>query len=323
MAEDTSKATRQKPLIQKVLGKRISLSRLYITFERAARVFWPVWTLAFLGYVLWAFDVFGELPVVWSRSIFGALLVAMAVFFVVGIMRFRLPSRAEGVARLDEVTDGFVVSALEDRQATGLSDPQAGALWERHQEMMAERARQVEVPPPDLRLSDRDPWALRLAGVVAVIAALIFARGEGLPDASLLAEPDELLASGPSFEAWATPPAYTGKPVIYLSQDTSGKRFDLPEGSEIMIRIYGEASDFSLVDGLSGTGATLGQTAPGIAESRFEVAQSGDLTLSRGGTELAAWSFTLLPDNPPTIRLDGTFVADHRRCHGAEIQRLR
>jgi len=71
-------------VIHRILGRRINLSRFYIGLERAARAFWPVWTLLFILYALSA--------------------------------------------------------------------------------------------APDLKLSGRDPWALRLMAVVGVLAALIFAR---------------------------------------------------------------------------------------------------------------------------------------------------
>jgi len=143
-------------MIEKILGRRIGLSRVYIALERGARAFWPVWTLLF----------------------------------------------------------------VEDTQATGLNDPAAQALWARHQDMMAERAESVRVAPPDLRLSGRDPWALRLMAVVGVLAALIFARGDGFSGTAIVPDGGDPLAAGPSFEAWASPPAYTGKPVIYLTEDT-------------------------------------------------------------------------------------------------------
>jgi len=39
-------------MIEKILGRRIGLSRVYIALERGARAFWPVWTLLFVLYAL-------------------------------------------------------------------------------------------------------------------------------------------------------------------------------------------------------------------------------------------------------------------------------
>ena len=290
-------------MIHRILGRRINLSRFYIGLERAARAFWPVWTLLFILYALSAFGAFDGFSQNTALGIYAGFSFAILISAAVGLRSFKMPARAEAVARLDEASDGFVVSALEDTQATALNDPAAQALWARHQEMMADRAATVKVAAPDLKLSGRDPWALRLMAVVGVLAALIFARGDGFSGAAIVPDDGNTLAAGPSFEAWASPPAYTGKPVIYLTQETNGKSFDLPEGSEIVMRVYGEATEFALTETISGASASLAQTAAGIAESTFSVETSGALTIAQSGAELAGWDFIVVPDTPPIIKL--------------------
>lgn len=290
-------------MIEKILGRRIGLSRVYIALERGARAFWPVWTLLFVLYALSAFGALSGLSQAGVMGVYAGFAIAVLVAFGIGLKRFEMPERSEAVARLDEASDGFVVSALEDTQATGLNDPAAQALWARHQDMMAERAESVRVAPPDLRLSGRDPWALRLMAVVGVLAALIFARGDGFSGTAIVPDGGDPLAAGPSFEAWASPPAYTGKPVIYLTEDTDGKSFDLPQGTEIVMRVYGGADEFSLQENISGGVAGLSASAAGIAETNFTVETSGALSIARGGEEMAAWDFIVVPDTPPTIRL--------------------
>ena len=85
---------------------------------------------------------------------------------------------------------------------------------------MRRAARAARVPRPDLRLAARDPWALRLAALVLLVAALVFARSDGIATLgpALAPKGGAAVAAGPSFDAWVRPPAYTGKPTLYLPE---------------------------------------------------------------------------------------------------------
>ena len=77
---------------------------------------------------------------------------------------------------------------------------------------------------PDLRLAPRDPFALRYVALTALVMALLFgsiwraASVTGLAPGAAGA-----VASGPSWEGWAQPPAYTGKPALYLNDIDRGR----------------------------------------------------------------------------------------------------
>ena len=45
--------------------------------------------------------------------------------------------------------------------------------------------------------------------------------------------------SGPAWEGWAEPPAYTRLPVLYLNDQAEGT-LKLPEGSRVTLRFYGK-----------------------------------------------------------------------------------
>lgn len=285
---------------------RVGLSRSALVLEHAARAFWPVWTLGFVSYALAAFELHASLT---RPQLNGALtaLVIMALGFIgLGIFRFRWPSRADAVARLDDATADRPVSALEDTQATFQEDPAARLLWQRHLEQMAQRAEAAPVVAPDLKLADKDPWALRLIGVTALIAAAIFAGGEGLSDLTTPGTTAETsIAQGPSFEAWAAPPAYTGKPVIYLPEIAQGERVRLPEGTEISVRIYGDESAYDLSETVSAAeDGSLTQSAAGIAEATIIAKKAGSLVIRRSGDDLATWTFVVNDDMPPGIGLN-------------------
>src|SRR5690606_28638517 len=138
------------------------------------------------------------------------------------------------------------LAALDDTQALGRSDAGAQAVWATHRARMARLAKGARAVPPDLRLSRFDPWALRLAALVVVFAALIFARDPAIDSVTAALSPTEAtaLATGPSFEAWAAPPPYTGRPTLYLSEVGNAEPIVLPEGTRLTLRAYGQADGF-------------------------------------------------------------------------------
>ena len=106
------------------------------------------------------------------------------------------------------------------RRRSGATTPARSGSGPRTWRGCARLAAAARAVPADLRLASRDPWALRLLALVALIAALIFAQrprcrvghrgagaGAGAP----------AVAAGPSFEGWAEPPAYTGRPDALLA----------------------------------------------------------------------------------------------------------
>ncbi len=287
------------------LSWKVRLSQAYLGLERVANAFWPLWTLALVGFVAVWFGLFEVLTPVQSYCVMGLFALGALAALYYGARRFSLPDTEQAVARIDDYETVRPASALRDTQATGESDPAARALWERHMERMAERADALKVPPPDLRLAKRDPWGLRLVALTGFFAALLFARGS---DVSSFIGPDgndlDTLAGGPSFEIWAAPPLYTGKPVLYLGDIPEGTRVLVPEGTEITVRYYGAAENFALSETVSGTATTMpDETSTGVVNTVMIAAQTGDLSLSENGDVLGAWTLDVVEDNPPTIAL--------------------
>jgi hypothetical protein len=102
------------------------------------------------------------------------------------------------------------------------------------------RAATARPPEPDLRLSSRDPYALRYVAATAFAMALLFGtlgRVADVGDAVTIG-PGAASASGPSWEGWVEPPIYTGLPSLYLN-DITAEGFETPQGSRISLRFYG------------------------------------------------------------------------------------
>lgn len=290
------------------LERQIRRTRWSMAVEAALRAFWPAVALAGVGVSAWAFGLLWAVGSPMSLALvvlFGLGLIAVLMW---GARTLEWPSRDAAIVRLDTALPGRPIEALGDTIAVGRDDPAAQALWTRHLQIMAERASAARAARPDLNLAPRDPWALRLAAITAVIAAAIFAgRPEPIDLTIGTADTANDAAVGPSFEAWANPPGYTGRPTLYLTADVP-KVLDLPTGTEVTIRVYGTETDHVVTETVSGTDAALEQVAEGIGSVSFQVSQDGSFGLSQGSTALAGWDVTVLPDAAPTIALDGEEV---------------
>ncbi len=282
-------------------------SRAAMALESFVRAFWPLGSALA---VLWAVLAFGLAEALTRHQLIALLAVVglgLAVLLVHGLRRFRWPGEDAARARIDATLPGRPLAALRDTPALGRDDPGAQAVWAAHMARMRQLAAQAKAVPADLRLAARDPWALRLMALVLLVAGLVFARDPGVQSvqATLQPDPAAAAAAGPTYEGWAEPPAYTGRPTLYLPEVPGGDAVPVPEGTVVTLRVYGDAARFGLDESVSGAPAALAEAAPGIATAEFAVAADGTVTLSEGSRPLGSWRFAVEPDTPPTIALDG------------------
>lgn len=268
--------------------------------ERLSRAFWPLWTVLLLVLSVLAFGLQDILPLeaAWTGLVAACVGAGWALWR--GLRRFNAPRRTEALARLDASLPGQPISALTDEQAVGGSDPASVAVWLAHRARMTARAATARPVRPDLRLAERDPFGLRYMALTAMVMALLFGSIWRVASVSGLAPgAAEAMMAGPSWEGWAQPPLYTGKPALYLNDVPAGP-LELPQGSKVQIRLYGDVGALTLNETISGS------TRPGAASDpaqSFEVMQSGALSISgRGGRE---WQVAVSPDKAPGVSVTG------------------
>ena len=281
------------------LRSQIRLTRAGLAAERGVRAFWPVWTVALglagavaLGAAEWL-----SRPVLLGTVAAGA--VATVGFGIRGALRFRWPSQDDALTRLDATMKGRPLAALADTQAIGATDPASAAVWAAHLTRMADRAATARAPAPDLKIARNDPFALRYLALTVFAVAVLFGtlgRVAGVP--GLAPGGANALAAGPVWEGWVRPPAYTGKPALYLN-DIDAARLDLPQGSRVVLRFYGNTDTLGIAETVSD--APLAQSATSGGE--FEVTKAGRIEITGAGGR--AWDVSLLADLPPTITATG------------------
>ena len=283
----------------KALKWPLRLTEAGMWAENFWRAFWP---LASVVFALVAFLMLGlhdvlPLELVWGVGVVSvAGLLASAIY---GALRYRVPSRLEVLARIDASLPGRPIQALMDDQAVGIEDPESAAVWRAHQARMSERAARAQAVPAEIRLSARDPYGLRFIAGIFFVLALLFGSLARVNSVTDMAPSGEALASGPVWEGWVESPRYTQLPTLYLNdiEDT----LQLPQGSLITIRLYGEIGALTVTETVSGSVRDV--PAASDPQQDFTVTQSG--TISIDGPGGRSWQVVLLPDAVPEVAIIG------------------
>ncbi len=113
---------------------------------------------------------------------------------------------------------------------------------------------------------------------------------------------DESAAGSVTLDAWIDPPAYTGQPPVYL---TGGMHLAVPVGSVLNLRVHGAGHAPGLsVESDSADGAGFaGERGEYAANAR--ILADAHVRVRSSGRAIGDWSFTAIPDRPPTIAFAG------------------
>lgn len=263
--------------------------------------FWPL-------LILIAVFLTAALLGLWERAApqMGALatlvfLVAALLMFLRGWPRFNRPSQAAAQDALDRESELRPLSSLTDRPAD--PNPSAQPLWRAHVERLARDAQRLRPPSFSAAWQKLDPYLLRaiVPGVLAV--ALIFGWSSApqrltqafLPDYGSLVGADNM-----QIEAWVTPPAYSGRAPIFISQEMNTLR--VPAGSEVTLRAQARSAPRLEVrtDG-DQIRSKFVSTPDGAYEAKTVLTADSRLAVRWWG-ERQAWQLNVEPDEPPTAK---------------------
>jgi uncharacterized protein (TIGR02302 family) len=275
---------------------------LGMCFERAAYALWPLLSVVFLVLAVLMFGLHELLPleIFWGGASLATIAGAAALGYA--LYKFRVPSKTDAIARLDQSLPERPIQALTDTQAIGVTDAASAAVWTAHQTRMIVKAKAAKAVPAYVRLASRDPFALRYVAVIFFAVALIFGSVLRVGTVGAVALPEDKLSSGPVWEGWIDPPRYTDRPTLYLNDQPEGA-LSVPEGSLITLRLYGEVGALALSETVSGR--TLFASASSTVHD-FKVIQDGELSID--GLNGRKWSVSVVPDIPPIVAsLEGIY----------------
>jgi len=295
-----------------VLARAVSRARWAVFWERL----WPA--LAMLATALGLFLALSWLGL-WlvlpplGRAV-GLFVFALIAAAATGPLLFvRFPSAEEGLQRLDRASGipHRPATAIADTIATAADDPWSAALWRAHVERALAAASRLTAGRPAPRVALRDPMALRALVLLLVVVSFIAAGHERVRRIAAAFDWQGVVVP-PNFrlDAWVSPPAYTGRPPAILPGIRPGESqaetaaLAVPAGSTLVVRSSGDAHfDIVTSGGLAAAGGEgAPQAAAGAEEHRFTISGNGRATVRGVGSDLV-WTFTAVPDRPPSIAL--------------------
>ena len=293
------------PGARRDLRRKRLLTRSNLIIERILPLLWPFAALLCLGLAATAAGLWSLLPGYLHIGLLVLWGIALAALLGRALVRFDAPGEAEVVRRL-EGEEGLhrLLTAVGDAMALGAGDAGARSLWAAHRRRMAERVRALRVPSPRPDTARRDRYALRFAALLLLVLALAVGgpRVEDNVRHALAPQLDAGSDLPTVLEAWVTPPAYTGRPPIFLSAQDSvePQRLEVPVNSRLLVRYHGAGAP-QLALGESR------QPFDGVGEHDFqmeaELVRSGPVRIESDGETLGAWNVEIIPDDAPSIEI--------------------
>ncbi|WP_390910980.1 TIGR02302 family protein [Pseudosulfitobacter sp. SM2401] len=265
--------------------------------EAIANALWPLMTIVLLvlAVLMLGLHELVAIEAVWIGAVVAAVAGIAALIYA--FMRFRIPTGFAAMERLDASLPGRPIKALMDTQAIGATDDASTAVWRAHQQRMATRAAAAEAVPADLRIARRDPYAVRYVAAIAFAIALLFGSIFKVASVSDMTPGGQALAQGPVWEGWVESPRYTGRPTLYLNDIAEGP-LQVPEGSLITLRMYGQVGALTLSETVSGR-----IDVPPASDSAqdFTVLQDGEIAINGPGGR--AWNIEIIEDAAPVVSI--------------------
>ncbi len=315
------------------LAGRLALSRLAtrvsMTVERGWPLILPLLIVASLFISLSWLGFFPRLPDI-ARIVLVAAFGIATLAALYPLRFFKLPSAAEVDRRIEAANELLHSPVLvQTDRPSGKESIFSQALWREHQKRMADKLGSLGADMPRTRVPERDPWGLRAVAALLLVTAFAFSFG---PSGGRISDGFRAHAARdvvpPRIDAWVTPPAYTGKPPVFLTADANQATatFTVPQGSDVSLRVTGGSGEetLSFAD-KSGNARAIDPTGPQAAAVKAAAANpatlklrqftgklnaDGTLTLKSGETDVGRWAFAVIPDKPPTIR----FVGEPKRA---------
>ncbi len=295
-----SKAKNKAELFKGRLGFVLRVTQAGLFAERLTRAFWPLWSLGFavVAALMLGLAEYLSLELIWIAVV--ASVGLAVVFLVRGALRFHMPSGNDALERLDATLPGRPLQAMIDVPVIGVQDIGSRRLWSAHHNRMKAQSAAATPVQPNLRIARLDPFGLRYLAVLALMVAALFGSVSKVASVSSLALQQDLALSGAVWEGWIEPPRYTGMPTLYLN-DLVAAGLDVPEGSTVSLRFYGETGALILDETVSG--GTGDVTSVADVEQNFQINRSGKLAISGAGGR--SWDITMIPDVAPEIAISG------------------
>jgi uncharacterized protein (TIGR02302 family) len=300
------------------IRRKVAVARLAEGWERLWAAAFPFVLVTMTGLVIGLSGLAGWLLPSARYALAAGLLVAFALalkpFFAL-----RLPDRKAALSRIERASGlkHRPLVALADELADPAAGPATRLLWQEHQKRVAATLGRLRVGLPRSRLPARDPYALRNALALLLIAVVALGGWDWRSRLSgTVARGVPAVNALTAIDAWITPPTYTRRAPILLSalHGEGASDITVPQGSVLVVRFNGASAPLLALakpgeDGEAGeelSRPTIKSAgAEGVFETSAPLERPVTVTASDDGRTLGEWRIAIIPDHPPAARLTG------------------
>jgi uncharacterized protein (TIGR02302 family) len=304
------------------LNRKIGLQRAALFWEGVWQAIQKPFMVLGLAIIVIASGLIGVLPKFAQLCVL-ALLAGGLLYTLKDLFKLKSPPPLKAMRRMEAASqlDHRVVSSHQDELVAETQDAETATLWQEHQRRTLAALENVKISPPKSAWRFFDPTALRVPVALAAFAAFLLGPGDlisNTQNAASLAAPTILQPL--TIDAWLKPPAYTGKPPLLLTSPAmreklaTGSDILVPENASLSLRVQGaehpKLAFYSL--GIPATAETeiksitaKSATTDSGFTSEVKLERPAIVKLLDGNKELASWPITLIPDEPPKIKIVG------------------
>ncbi|MDP1961723.1 MAG: DUF4175 family protein, partial [Reyranella sp.] len=285
------------------LRRKIGVAWAALAWEGLWPRLMPLLAFAALFVAAAHLDLFAGLEPWTHTGLLAVLVLAVGGLVWWQLQDFAWPAREDAVRRLerDSGVPHRPLVAVQDRLAAGEGDPMAAALWDAHRRREVERLAGLGNKPAHPGLATLDTWALRLVPVLLLIVAIASAGGWRADRMTAAFTPAFPPPPPVVANLWIAPPAYTGKPPIYLDVNDRDKLLRVPVGSKLagfVDDVRGRKPPLLAIDGKATEFTTVGK---GKYQVEQVITDGKQIALQARGDEQARWKLHVIPDLAPTI----------------------
>jgi uncharacterized protein (TIGR02302 family) len=293
---------------RRLLEGKVRAASRALLFEKLWPRAWLPLSIAGVFVLLSMFEVWQLLPPRIHSSLLLAFGAAFALSFL-PLLFWRRPSREKSFTRLEKA------SALDHRPLTAFNDtlpqenpsPETLALWRAHRTRAAQTLRKLKAGAPHPRIDKYDPFALRAALLLMLVAAGSWAWDDlGSRVRAAFSVPESPAGAGVRIDAWISPPEYTRKEPFVLADRPGKEIIAVPQGSALTVKINAPDPAGYRVTLNDGKDSQLlepsGQSGAAYAEYTQTIERSATLSIRRSFSEERSWVLTIVPDRAPEIR---------------------
>ncbi|MEQ9145784.1 MAG: TIGR02302 family protein [Parvibaculaceae bacterium] len=291
---------------------RVDLARAGLWWEHVWPALWPPLAALGLYALLGLSGALQALPLLAAWAVLILTLAAVGVLLWQARAAFAWPSREAALRRL-EAMNRLTHRPLSTYGDTAAKGTGSDRLWAAHRQSLKARLTALQVRLPEPRLAAKDPFALRAALLLSLVAAFVAAGSAATNRLGFAFFPGfSTAASVGRLDAWITPPAYTGRAPVFLTEKT-GEPIEVPEASTLTVQIFGGSTPGLTLADEDIPFASGKENGVQAYQVEAELTHGGKLVVNQGSRTFGGWDLTVLPDTPPTVTLLEQVTATRRQ----------